>query len=143
MVVVGVAVVAVVVTVRRYAPALFSAGQLTLELLQVGVPGAVLQVACDLRLLGLCTAAPHSVDPLAQVNRVRCVAPTDQSSVIVVQGYPERGIDPRTAPAQRSDHSIGGVGRSPQIGRPHRVRPRYFTSRRELAHSPTIVGSTI
>src|SRR3954454_8796966 len=98
MVVVGVAVVAVVVTVRRCVPALFSAGQLTLELVQVGVPGAVLQVACDLRLLGLCTAAPHSVDPLAQVNRVRCVAPTDQSSVIVFVGYPERGIDTRTGP---------------------------------------------
>src|SRR5689334_23541130 len=106
MVVVGVAVVAVVVTVRRYAPALFSAGQLTLELLQVGVPGAVLQVACDLRLLGLCTAAPHSVDPLAQVNRVRCVAPTDQSSVIVVQGYPELGIDTRTGP-------LAGLPRAP------------------------------
>src|SRR3954471_18255333 len=98
MVVVGVAVVAVVVTVRRCVPALFSAGQLTLELVQVGVPGAVLQVACDLRLLGLCTAAPHSVDPLAQVNRVRCVAPTDQSSVIVVLDYPEQVRDTRTAP---------------------------------------------
>ena len=141
----------VVVAVRRSAATLVSAGQLTLELVQVGVPGAVLQVACDLRLLGLCTAAPHSVDPLAQVNRVRSVAPTDQSSVIVVLGYPERGIDTRTAPwlDARRGPMTRPVARSDPLesARPTASLPPhsgcYFTSRRELAHSPTMVGSTI
>src|SRR4029450_4357513 len=79
----------VLTRLRRVGVAFALAGQLTPELVKVGVPGAVLQIASDLGLLGLCSAAPHSVDPLAQVNRVRSVAPTDQSSVFVAQGYPD------------------------------------------------------
>jgi hypothetical protein len=44
--------------------------QLLRQRAQVRLVRAVLEVACDLGLLGFCTAAPHRVDPLALVAGV-------------------------------------------------------------------------
>ena len=68
--VISVACVQIVFVWLLFAMRLMPGCKLPLECIQVGVRAEIHQLACDFRLLGLLTAAPHGVDPL-YFGRVR------------------------------------------------------------------------